>query len=683
MRWYKTCLLEGRSIVLCPEIQYPTGAPLGCFSPLHFQGLLYIPLSLLIANDVLCFNLLWMLGMVTTGLGTFLLAWHVARDRFSAAFGGVVAMLCAPMMLHAVAHLELIYLGAFPLFLWTWLRLVDQPSRARLAAAVGAYVLVAVCAAYYVIYAVFPAALYFLGKGLAAGRLGAWPWFRDRARWLLAFSALVIPCLGIIFGNHLWAMAQGYALPRSFAEFQELSAPLWSYACPVGMHALGRLYPSTWYADSGLANRVNECCSYVGVVTLLLVAYAAAFRVRFRQAWYWWACLVLLVVLAGGTGWTVAGFRITLPGLWLKRHFILFRTIRAPARFNLFVAVVAGVVASCGLKHLQARLPSRWMRGAVLAVVMVAAVADLAMVPYYRAEMPPLPGCYAFMQRAAPNAAFVEVPQYTSAGGSDLNAICAYWQSFHRGRTTAGYCGQGNAHVDNLLGFNSPFSADALAQPEFLEDPTRLPLALDGPVAFSDYAWLYLKAHDLRFVVVHQSPSLVSPSVGLDRLKAALAEAKVFEDAGSIIYDRDRLAPPQHPVLVTTGGWRIGWDGALRRVAELQAHLVVYNPEPARELRLAIVAKALHRPRQLRLVSAGRELSRWTVEPRSYQALASPTFRLPGGLSDLVLESDGTSQPRNPRDAALPNDLGRFSMRVGKLELESASDLARRSANGP
>ena len=85
MRWYKACLLEGQSLVFCPEIHYPTGVPLGNFTPMHFQALLYIPLSLVIANDVLCYNLIWMFGMVTTGLGTFLLAWRVVRD------GGVPA----------------------------------------------------------------------------------------------------------------------------------------------------------------------------------------------------------------------------------------------------------------------------------------------------------------------------------------------------------------------------------------------------------------------------------------------------------------------------------------------------------------------------------------------------------------------------------------------------------------
>src|SRR5579883_916173 len=59
MRWYKTCLLEGRLPFRCPDLQYPVGAPLGNFSPMHFQSLLYLPLSSFIKNDILCYNLIW------------------------------------------------------------------------------------------------------------------------------------------------------------------------------------------------------------------------------------------------------------------------------------------------------------------------------------------------------------------------------------------------------------------------------------------------------------------------------------------------------------------------------------------------------------------------------------------------------------------------------------------------
>src|SRR5215831_14356403 len=42
MRWYRASLFEGRSVIHCPDLQYPVGAPLGNFSPLQFQALLYL-----------------------------------------------------------------------------------------------------------------------------------------------------------------------------------------------------------------------------------------------------------------------------------------------------------------------------------------------------------------------------------------------------------------------------------------------------------------------------------------------------------------------------------------------------------------------------------------------------------------------------------------------------------------
>src|SRR5262249_30041574 len=160
---------------------------------------------------------------------------------------------------------------------------------------------------------------------------------------------LVVPCLAIVFANQLWAMAHAYPAPRPLYEFRNFNTPLWSYWVPTGKHALARVLGASWYVHAGFATRVGECCSYLGVVALLLRAYAAALRVRFREHGFWWLCLAMVVVLSGGTAWNLDGYTITLPGYWLKRYVGVFQMIRVPARFNLFAAVVAAVVASCGL----------------------------------------------------------------------------------------------------------------------------------------------------------------------------------------------------------------------------------------------------------------------------------------------------------------------------------------------
>jgi hypothetical protein len=680
MRWYKACVFEGQSLLVCPEAQYPTGAPLGCFSPLHFQALLYIPLSLVFASDVLCYNIIWLIGMISTGLGTFLLAWRVVRDPWCAAFGGMLAMLSAPMLFHASAHLELIFLGVFPLFLWTWMRLLEQPSRGRLLVAVGAFVLVALCAAYYAVFAVFPAALYFFWKGLKAD--GVWPWFRARGPWLVAFSALVVPCLAIVFGNQIWAIAHGFATVRPFSEFHRFNTALWTYWTPSGFHALGKVLGSSWYAQTGFKPKIGECCSYLGVAAVLLLAYTAAFRVRFREMSYWWLCLALLVVLSGGTAWIVDGYEIRLPGYWLKKNVSLFQMVRVPSRFNLFAAVIAAVVSSCGLHHVLLKMRWRWLRRSVLAAITVGAIADLAMVPYFSAEIPKLPGCYAFMERTAPGAAFVEVPQAPSTG-SDLYSICAYWQSFHRGRTSAGYCGQGNAFFDDAVTYPSPFYAETLERHSYLEDAGKITVPLVGEVAFGDYVWLYLHAHDFRFVVVHNDQRLLRRTPGLERLQEALVAAKVYEDESAIVYDRDRLELPRDPVLLTTSGWRPTAERSPLRVAAGEAQLLVYNPDAGRALRLRLDAQTRSTTRHVRLLCEGKELARCDVRPGKFQKLSLDPLHVPAGLHVLVLASDDEPRPRNGQEAAVRWDMGPFRLRVRVLQLEPPAALADRSAEKP
>src|SRR5688500_15387223 len=79
IRWHTPCLLEGRSPFFCEAIQHPVGAPLGYTPPVQLQTLLYIPLSSVLANDVLCYNILWLSAFCGTGLATLALAWRLTR----------------------------------------------------------------------------------------------------------------------------------------------------------------------------------------------------------------------------------------------------------------------------------------------------------------------------------------------------------------------------------------------------------------------------------------------------------------------------------------------------------------------------------------------------------------------------------------------------------------------------
>jgi hypothetical protein len=691
LRWYKTCVVEGRSIVLCPEIQYPVGAPLGNFSPLHVQAFLYLPLSALIRDDILCFNLLWLIGLVTTGLGTFVLASTVVGDRWCAAFGGMVAMLSGPMLLHAQGHLELLYLGGVPVFLAAWLPFVDSPSRRRLIGAAAAYLLVALSAAYYGAFATIPAAWYVVWRA-ARGR--DWGWLGRRVPWLLGFVAMVLPLLALAFANQIWAQTHGYVESRPQFIFEKHGTALWTYVVPTSGHLLASLLPFDAYQAAGIDGSLMEKGSYLGVVTLALVFYAAVHAVRFQRAGYWWTLLALAAVLSCGARWRLGDHEVPLPMLWLWKHVPPFGVIRVPARFNLFVAVVAAILASAGLRQLLEHQRRPAARVAIATVVTVAALADLAQPWFATAEIPPLPLCYARLLKQNPRATFFEVP-HTASGGSDLSALCAYWQSFHRGRTSAGYSGQANRPFDDLLTRNSPFLSGRLANPAYLRSPDDylnrgqprgkgeacfdvVYTTGENAVGFRDSVWLYLTMHGFDYLVIHKGR--LAPAdvfVALGRVEEQLRGANISDDAATAVYDRNRLGPPTRPVILTMRGWRAAADSGRRiRATEREAHLAVYNPDPARPLALALEAKAIREPRTVRLRSSATELARWVYPPGRTETRLSPPFCLPAGISDLVIESDAEATPVGSEQAALAWDFTPFSLKVSAVYLGAVPRVA-------
>jgi hypothetical protein len=666
MRWYKTCLLEGRPIFVCPELQYPTGAPLGNFSALQLQALLYIPLSLITKNDILCYNLIWTFGMLLAGLGTASLGWYVLRDRTCAAFGGLLAMLSAPMLIHATGHLELIYVGAFPLFLVAWMRFVDQPSRPGLLAAVLGYVVVAMSAAYFMVFAVFPAVLYVAWQAARAGRRGAWPWLRNRFSWFAGFVGTSLPCLLLVFSCHVWLVLRGDSLAWPREEFERYGAPLWGYAIPSFWNRLGQLWPQN---PSASIEDWWERYSYLGVVTLGLLAYAAIVRVRFARAGYLWSALLLCVVLSLGASWRIGSRELSLPSDWLYRLFPVYRATRVPARFNLFVGALAGVMAAAGLRHLLARLPRPAWRTVLFAVLFTGAVADLAMVPFPRATPRPMPAGYTFVKQRNPHATILEIP-LDNCGGPNLDAVCTYWQALHRLTTSAGYSGHVNFRQANSIGHNSPFLSSCLRRHDYFEASGKLDFYLNVHVDFRDYVWLYLTANRFDYIVLHRGPDAMPGYPGcLGQLEALLQQAKVYEDADTIIYDRSLLKLPAHPVHVNLGEWRTQdlWNGRWNSLIPRTARIAVFNPDATQSLTLVMDMAALHKPRTVRIKAGSTVVAQWHIPSDEYAHAVSPPFRLPAGLQELTIESRGVWRPARGRPESLENKS--FNLRVARVSL--------------
>jgi hypothetical protein len=673
LHWYKACLFESESPLFTDGIQYPTGVPLGNFPPLLLPAMLYVPLSLVSDNDVLCYNLIWLFNLSFSGLGSFVLCWYVLREHWSAFFGGLAVLCSGPLLMHALGHVELMSLGWVALFIVGWMHLVNEPGWRRLFVAAMLYLCVALSAAYFAVFSILPAIVYTVARGLRAGPQGIVPWLRSLIGWLLLFSAVVGPCTFVLFANQLWSQSHGYSLHRPKGEFNYYGAPLCSYVLPSSFHPIGRLLPLAPYERKEGSIEV-ECCSYLGIVALALLAYSAFARPRIENSRFWWCLLILSVTLSLGAFVRIGSVRVSLPAEWLRNGLPMLQQLRVPARFNLYASLFAAILAAAGMRHLLGRIKHSSLRTTVFAGLCLVLMMDLSLVPFPTSEIPTLPSCFADLGTRSNRPTVIDVPQFASGTACELNALYAYWQSRHHCRTTGGYSAMSNTAYDCLFYHPSPFAWQLLKNDTFLVPGNPIKFDITTNDRFEDYVWLFLTVHGLDYIVVHQNREILAGvSCPINRLKGHLADAKVFEDEDAAVYDRKLLHEPTQPTLLCTAGWRQRdrKSGRVTCALARSGKIVLFNPFPERRLTLALEAASLHKPRPVLLRSGDRTLGSWIIEPSQLRRYASIPFLLTQGTSELTIESDGDEAPLRA-EMTWEEDPRPFSLTVARIELITA-----------
>jgi len=682
LRWYRSCLLEARFPLFCPEIQWPLGAPIGLFSPLQAQAVLYLLGSLATTNDVLLYNSILYVELMLTGLGSFALARFLTGGFWGPTLAGLAAMLSGPMLLNVQAGgTELMALGAFALFLIGWIRFVDRPSGGRLAAAWGLYLFLCACASYYGLMGTIPAALYVFIQAFQNGRRGVWVWTRPRLVWFGAFSALALLTIPALFAAPIWAMGRGHSLERSSAQFARFGTTLGHYVLPWQTHRLYRALPESCRAWPLYRQATSV---YLGVVPLALLGYAAGVRLRFRKAGFLWLAFGALVILSLGASVTLGNRQVSMPAQWLRDGVPPFRALRVPVRYGYLGVVCAAVIAGAAAEHLLKRLPCSVPRAAAGLTLAALIVADLGLEPFHTRALPEPPAAYEALRRAEPKAAFLEVHEPTFH--LSYEAAIAYWQARLGGRTSAGYSGVENLALERRAGLASPFRFDRLADPAYpaAEGPERF--GLTGAADFEDYLWLYLNIHDYDYVMLHRwTIAGDGPPPALEAIRKRLRHAIRLEDERVAVIDRRLLRPPSHPVAVPVSGWgdRLHWRDRTLRTARQSAELAVYCPPEASPRRFEVEAGAHREPRTVRLLLDGFERGRWTVEPGPPRRWISEPLPIEPGLHRVRLESDAEAPARAALAKAIDRPLEPFSFFAAAVRLRPETEPERERRERP
>ncbi len=523
--WVRQALLRGRTPYQCDLLFFPNGVSLATHNLAWWQIALWLPLQAVLGG-LAAYNVAVLLTLVACGLAAYALALEVVGDRRAALVTGLI-YLAWPFRISQLDHPNLVGTMLVPLLLLGLVRLVRRPR-------LGQGLLVGICAAGVGLarwQALIPAGLLAgvwlvsQGKGLLAG-----PTLRALAVAGVVAALLLAPFAFMLFN------AQEAAPAALIRDEEAMQTDLLAWVTPPSGHPLfgeiTRPLYDRYYAERTPHRRVPM---YVGVsvATLGIIGLASAGR----KAWPWAIMVLIIGGLALGSTLHVGGREIgAVPTLYgLLAPIKVFRLMREPDRYGLFVALPMAVLAGQGLAWLlgRARLARTGWALSVTVVVAAIVLGEYLQVPV-PTQHPALSPYYAQL-RADPDAgAVLDLP---------IDTMQAKWYMF------AQTMHQRPIVVGNL----SRLPTDALAY--VTADPWLSELAAHQempPWQTSLTAVLgRLHADGVTHIVLHKN------RVGADRIahwRRYLAMQPLYEDEQIVVYTTAPKAN-QHYALTPL------WDG--------------------------------------------------------------------------------------------------------------------------
>lgn len=366
--WVRFALLDLRQSPFWTDyLFYPVGVNLATYTLTFLNGLLALPIER-VAGPIVAGNVLFLLSIVASGLGAFLLVRDVLTEGepssptndLAAFAGGIVYAFAASRFVYAaLGQMNFASTAWLPLFMLGLVRTLRLARHGGLPVvpAVLAGLCFAAAALTELTYALFLAlfALPFLvGEVLWWWRKRALPWPMIAGLAVMVATA-ALPLL-VVVPRYL---ADSGLAQAGWGEADRFSADLLSFVVPTRLHPWFGGLSREWSADFR-----DIPIAFLGWVTLALAA--AGTFVCWRRARVWTAAALLFALLALGPLLTINGQnRFDLDGLvvsvplpFLALHGVpLAGANRVPNRFSIVLMLALAVLAGLALAWLARRLP--------------------------------------------------------------------------------------------------------------------------------------------------------------------------------------------------------------------------------------------------------------------------------------------------------------------------------------
>jgi hypothetical protein len=456
LSWVAHALVTDPRHLFDANIFFPEVRTLAYSDATMLQGLLATPFLWAGAPQVLVYNILLTIGVLTSGLGMFVLARYLTRNDDAALVAAAVFALM-PYRIEHFMHLELEWTVWMPLAFWALHRAFDTRS-SRAGVWVGLFICLQVLSCVY--YGVFLSIVVSLIAILmiASRPAGSWrplPGLAAGALLGAAISGLyAIPyreSASVVGSRGLDEIAVYSATPLSY-----LASPYWNW-----------LYG--WTADRFGS---GELRLFPGLVALGLAVIGFTRGPR-RLVWIYLTVVVLVVELSFGLN----GF--VYP--WLLRHLPPLHGFRVTARFAALAFAGLSVLVAFGFANFR---PSRFSPGQWLLIVLAALVIEYGSAPVpLRRVTSGLPDLYRFV-RGLEAGVVMEFPSSVPESLPRDDVDFQFWSTTHWKPMANGYSGYYSERYIRLL-----------------EGVRKFP---------DDRSIETLRAAGVRYVIVHRSGYLGS-----------------------------------------------------------------------------------------------------------------------------------------------------------------------------
>lgn len=355
--WIRKALTELRTNPLWTDyLFYPEGASLVFHSLVPFNGLLGIPLQALV-GPIVANNLIVLLAFILSGYGAYLLIRYLITDRLSAFIGGMIFAFCPYKFAHLLGHFDLISTEWIPFYVLALLKLTNHHKQAGTALSLSCAIfllLTALCAYYYLFYALIFTALFAVYRVRTQGFRASWE--RDCRKFTSVLGLFLIgfaPFLAMAANDLL---REGHMMVRGWGGATGFQADLLSFITPSPLHPLfGSLVKPIASRFSG---NLAEATVFAGYISLVLGVFAIV-KLRSTEPWvrFWSLALFVFFILSLGPFPRILGKGIKL--IPLPYHLIMrtpiLSNLRVPSRFAIMVRLSLAVLAAFSCRHLLKR----------------------------------------------------------------------------------------------------------------------------------------------------------------------------------------------------------------------------------------------------------------------------------------------------------------------------------------